>query len=187
MVAARVQRIGGNPALVIVTGRDIDTMLGEAGYCPLLIVDSVQTMVTADHPNQGTRNTVLAVANAVVDYCHYTSAVAIIVVHQAKGGGYAGPGTLEHLVDASLELIRQPRALGVVKNRYGVAGFSLSVNMTDKGLEPVLKKGEGRKRRRWRFKVFIVAMIVLFLWALNDGAHNIAQKAIELQQQHRPR
>lgn len=168
MVAARVKRIGGSPNLPIVTGRRITDVLSEAGYCPLLIVDSVQTMTDDDDSRPGSANTVMAVANAVVDYARRTGACAFVVVHQVKGGGYAGPGTLEHRVDVSLDLSRDPRCLAVIKNRYGVAGVALAVQMTALGIMP--GKGAGQPRRhRWRVKLVMVALLALFVWAYRDG------------------
>jgi DNA repair protein RadA/Sms len=65
----------------------------------------------------------------------------LLVGHVTKGGGIAGPRTLEHIVDTVLyfegEATLDHRLLRAVKNRFGPADEIGVFRMTGQGLEPV--------------------------------------------------
>src|SRR6267154_1043483 len=70
------------------------------------------------------------------------SAPAVVLVgHVTKGGGIAGPKTLEHIVDTVLyfegETTLDHRILRAVKNRFGSVDEIGVFRMTGSGLEPV--------------------------------------------------
>jgi DNA repair protein RadA/Sms len=64
-----------------------------------------------------------------------------LVGHVTKGGGIAGPRTLEHIVDTVLYFEGEPtldhRILRAVKNRFGSVDEIGVFRMTAQGLEPV--------------------------------------------------
>src|SRR2546429_8017912 len=65
----------------------------------------------------------------------------LLVGHVTKGGGIAGPKTLEHIVDTVLyfegESTLDHRILRAVKNRFGSVDEIGVFAMTGAGLEPV--------------------------------------------------
>src|SRR5258708_26726733 len=65
----------------------------------------------------------------------------LLVGHVTKGGGIAGPKTLEHIVDTVLyfegESTLDHRILRAVKNRFGSVDEIGVFRMTGAGLEPV--------------------------------------------------
>ncbi len=70
-----------------------------------------------------------------------TGAAVIVVGHVTKGGGIAGPKTLEHIVDTVLyfegEATLDHRLLRATKNRFGSVDEIGVFSMTGRGLEPV--------------------------------------------------
>src|SRR2546426_12777239 len=81
----------------------------------------------------------------------------LLVGHVTKGGGIAGPKTLEHIVDTVLyfegESSLDHRILRAVKNRFGSVDEIGVFAMTGAGLEPVPRSEERRVgkecRSRW--------------------------------------
>jgi DNA repair protein RadA/Sms len=75
------------------------------------------------------------------------SGTAVVVVgHVTKGGGIAGPKTLEHIVDTVLyfegESTLDHRVLRATKNRFGSVDEIGVFRMSEQGLEPVANPSE---------------------------------------------
>ncbi|MBO0608963.1 DNA repair protein RadA [Myceligenerans salitolerans] len=139
-VRLRAERIGAlAPSLLLASETDLATVLGhvEAAAPDLLIVDSVQTIASAEVDGApGGTTQVREVAAALIAAAKERGVPVVLVGHVTKDGTIAGPRTLEHLVDVVCQFegdrhsrLRMVRA---VKNRYGptdeVGCFDLSEN-----------------------------------------------------------
>lgn len=117
MVAARVVRLGLDDSM------ELSTVLSFDGVtAPFVVLDSLQM------------GDAVGLAREAVDYARRRLACVALVCHELKGGRHAGPRLLEHLCDATLRLIREPRSIVTEKNRYGAAGIALPLRMTERGL-----------------------------------------------------
>jgi len=108
----------------------------------LLILDSIQTVYTdALESAPGNVGQVRECAARLMRFAKETGAAVIVVGHVTKGGGIAGPKTLEHIVDTVLyfegEATLDHRLLRATKNRFGSVDEIGVFSMTDHGLEPV--------------------------------------------------
>jgi DNA repair protein RadA/Sms len=123
-VAARFVRLGSSRQLVGAE-TDISSALAAAGSASFVVIDSVSTMKPG----------IIKAGEAMVDFARRTSAVVVTVCHETKIGQHAGPRQLEHLIDCTLALLREPqgRILVVEKNRFGPAPLAWQIEMTDKG------------------------------------------------------
>jgi predicted ATP-dependent serine protease len=103
---------------------DIEVALREAVNSPLVILDSLQLV-------EG--KAVDAVKVAVAHARRWNTAV-VLVCHETKGGVHAGAPAIEHLVDVTVKVGRgPPRYIATEKNRFGVAGVWLPLEMTERG------------------------------------------------------
>lgn len=112
------------PDQCVTAEKNIHVALALCELSPLVVIDSVSTM----------RPGILPVAEAAVEFARSAMAVVIMVCHETKGGVHAGPRQLEHLIDASLKLTRNPRILTMEKNRFGPAPLAWELTMTEGGL-----------------------------------------------------
>lgn len=92
----------------------------------LLIIDSIQTINSADLPaTLGGVSQVREVAAALIRVAKEKNIATILVGHVTKDGSIAGPRVLEHLVDVVLQIEGERHAklrlLRAVKNRFGPA------------------------------------------------------------------
>ena len=108
----------------------------------LVIVDSVQTMSTADADGvAGGVTQVRAVTAALTAAAKANDVALILVGHVTKDGAIAGPRSLEHLVDVVLHFegdrngtVRMVRG---VKNRFGASDEVGCFMLHDNGIEGV--------------------------------------------------
>lgn len=115
-VAERCRRLGVSTML--------SDDLADLGHARgLAIVDSIQ--MTGD---------ALDTVHAVVEHARSSGTAVVLVCHETKAGQHVGRRTIEHLVDVSLMLTRQPRAVVCEKNRHGPAGVYFPLRMTERGL-----------------------------------------------------
>jgi DNA repair protein RadA/Sms len=128
-------------------------VLGETALEPILhhaaalgsrvvIVDSIQTTYTTDLEGApGNVGQVRECAARLMRFAKESGPAVLLVGHVTKGGGIAGPRTLEHIVDTVLyfegEATLDHRLLRAVKNRFGPADEIGVFRMTSAGLEPV--------------------------------------------------
>jgi DNA repair protein RadA/Sms len=108
----------------------------------VLIVDSIQTSYTdALEGAPGNVGQVRECAAQLMRFAEERGPAVILVGHVTKGGGIAGPRTLEHIVDTVLYFEGEPsldhRILRAVKNRFGSVDEIGVFRMTGTGLEPV--------------------------------------------------
>ncbi len=145
-LAARARRLGlDHPGLLAASstsaGEAVD-ILGRADAPALIVVDSVQTMVSAQADGvPGTPSQVRAVAGELVEAVKKGACTLILVGHVTKEGLIAGPKILEHMVDTVLYLEgdRQHfyRILRSFKNRFGPTDELMVLEMLGDGMIPV--------------------------------------------------
>ncbi|HWA15170.1 MAG TPA: DNA repair protein RadA [Gemmatimonadales bacterium] len=108
----------------------------------LLILDSIQTVYTEVLEGApGNVGQVRECSARLMRFAKETGAAVIVVGHVTKGGGIAGPKTLEHIVDTVLyfegEATLDHRLLRATKNRFGSVDEIGVFSMTGRGLEAV--------------------------------------------------
>lgn len=108
----------------------------------VLIVDSIQT-ITSDQVDSapGSVTQVRECAARLMRFAKQSGTAVMVVGHVTKGGGIAGPKTLEHIVDTVLyfegERTLDHRLLRAAKNRFGSVDELGVFAMTGEGLVPV--------------------------------------------------
>ena len=108
----------------------------------LLIIDSVQTISTADSPAApGSVAQITACTAKLLELSKQNNISTIIIGHVTKDGFVAGPKTLEHLVDVVLYLENDNqnyfKILRGVKNRFGSIGEIGVFEMAAAGLKEI--------------------------------------------------
>lgn len=109
---------------------------------PLVIIDSVQTMYSAEADGEaGGTTQIRATTTKLLEVAKSTNTAIIIIGHVTKEGNVAGPRTLEHMVDTVLyfegDRYGQFRMLRSVKNRFGATDEVGMFEMTEQGLKEV--------------------------------------------------
>ncbi|TMB57876.1 MAG: DNA repair protein RadA [Chloroflexi bacterium] len=126
-VRGRAERVGAVvDGVGLVATTDLATAIGaiEALAPGLAVVDSVQTMVSADLGGPGgSVGQVREVATRLAEVAKAGATCVALIGHVTKEGTVAGPRTLEHLVDAVIylegERLGTTRLLRAAKNRFG--------------------------------------------------------------------
>lgn len=108
----------------------------------LIIIDSIQTMFSADFPS--TPGSIVQVRECAMKFQNLAKSShtsVILVGHVTKEGSVAGPRILEHLVDVVLYLEGQDqqniRILRGAKNRFGATDEIGIFEMKENGLEGI--------------------------------------------------
>src|SRR5215217_8017792 len=150
-VKLRADRLGhdatGDVALLSET--NLETVLATAAAAgpAVLMVDSIQTVYTSDLEGApGNVGQVRECAARLMRFAKESGTAVFVVGHVTKGGGIAGPKTLEHIVDTVLyfegESTLDHRVLRATKNRFGSVDEIGVFRMTVQGLEPVANPSE---------------------------------------------
>ena len=108
----------------------------------VVLLDSIQTTYTEELEGApGNVGQVRECAARLMRFAKEAGPAVVLVGHVTKGGGIAGPKTLEHIVDTVLyfegESTLDHRILRAVKNRFGSVDEIGVFRMTGAGLEPV--------------------------------------------------
>jgi DNA repair protein RadA/Sms len=149
-VKLRADRLGGSSSEVsLLSETNLETILTtSASVAPaVLIVDSIQTVYTGDLEGApGNVGQVRECAARLMRYAKESGTTVFVVGHVTKGGGIAGPKTLEHIVDTVLyfegETTVDHRVLRATKNRFGSVDEIGVFRMSQQGLEPVANPSE---------------------------------------------
>lgn len=145
-IRLRAERLGvdGGGELLVAAGTALDALVGacEASRPEVVVCDSIQTVHDPRLTSApGTVSQVRAAAGELQRFCKGTGAAAFLVGHVTKGGGLAGPKTLEHAVDAVFlfegDRHHDHRVLRARKNRFGATDEIAVFTMGDVGLSPV--------------------------------------------------
>ena len=113
----------------------------------VVVVDSIQTAYTEDLEGApGNVGQVRECAARLMRFAKESGTAVLLVGHVTKGGGIAGPKTLEHIVDTVLYFEGEPtldhRILRATKNRFGSVDEIGVFAMTATGLVPVANPSE---------------------------------------------
>ena len=149
-VKLRADRIAeGAEDVSLLSETNLETILAtSAAAAPaVLMVDSIQTVFTADLEGApGNVGQVRECAARLMRYAKESGTTVFVVGHVTKGGGIAGPKTLEHIVDTVLyfegESTLDYRLLRATKNRFGSVDEIGVFRMSESGLEPVANPSE---------------------------------------------
>lgn len=144
-VKLRADRLGGGALDVALLGEtNLETILATAHERrpAALMVDSIQTVFTGDLEGApGNVGQVRECAARLMRFAKESGTAVFVVGHVTKGGGIAGPKTLEHIVDTVLyfegENSLDHRVLRATKNRFGSVDEIGVFRMTTEGLLPV--------------------------------------------------
>ena len=128
--------------LHVIADTDLDHILEVAldQKPSLLVIDSIQTMFTADiEAAPGSVSQVRECTSRLLRFCKEQNIPTIIIGHVTKEGNIAGPRMLEHMVDTVLyfegEGQHSYRMLRAVKNRFGSTNEIGIFEMKSSGLE----------------------------------------------------
>ncbi|MHA6525874.1 DNA repair protein RadA [Tessaracoccus sp. G1721] len=144
-VRLRAERTGAiHEGLYLASENDLGTVLGhvETVRPSLLVVDSVQTIATAEAEGApGGPSQVREVTGALARVAKREDMAVIIIGHVTKDGSIAGPRTLEHLVDVVLTFEGDRhsgfRMVRATKNRFGPADEVGCFEMSETGIVEV--------------------------------------------------
>jgi DNA repair protein RadA/Sms len=145
--ADRLEESAGDVELLAET--NLETVIGtaEAKRPDVLVVDSIQTLFTNDLEGApGNVGQVRECAARLMRFAKESGTTVFVVGHVTKGGGIAGPKTLEHIVDTVLyfegESSLDHRILRATKNRFGSVDEIGVFRMTERGLIAVSNPSE---------------------------------------------
>ena len=127
----------------------LETIIATASAQKLdaVVIDSIQTIFTSDLEGApGNVGQVRECAARLMRFAKETETTVFAVGHVTKGGGIAGPKTLEHIVDTVLyfegEGMLEHRILRATKNRFGSVDEIGVFRMTEEGLIAVENPSE---------------------------------------------
>jgi DNA repair protein RadA/Sms len=145
--ANRLDETAGDVELLSETNLETVIATAAAMRPDVLVVDSIQTLYTAELEGApGNVGQVRECAARLMRFAKESGTTVFVVGHVTKGGGIAGPKTLEHIVDTVLyfegESSLDHRVLRATKNRFGSVDEIGVFRMTERGLEAVANPSE---------------------------------------------
>jgi DNA repair protein RadA/Sms len=145
--ADRLSEEAGDVSLLSETNLETILTTAAATSPSVLIVDSIQTVYTGDLEGApGNVGQVRECAARLMRFAKESGTAVFVVGHVTKGGGIAGPKTLEHIVDTVLyfegENSLDHRVLRATKNRFGSVDEIGVFRMGEDGLIPVANPSE---------------------------------------------
>jgi len=145
-VRMRAERLGVGGALQLTRESDARSLAAHiaAAGPGLVIVDSIQTLISEDGGTPGSITQVRDSTALLTDAAKRGGASLVLIGHVTKQGQVAGPRTVEHMVDATLSLESAAgfRVLRGIKNRFGSTGEMGVFEMTGEGMIPVANPSE---------------------------------------------
>jgi DNA repair protein RadA/Sms len=157
-IGVRARRIGADSQrLLLADENDLATLLGhiEEHDPALVVVDSVQTIASADVEGRAGGMTQVVEVTQVLSRVAKSRRMPLLVIGQStKDSSIAGPRALEHLVDTVLTFEGDRhtalRLLRAVKNRYGPADEIVCFEQADDGLREVVDPSDLFREQRDR-------------------------------------
>jgi DNA repair protein RadA/Sms len=145
--ADRLDDPAGDVSLLSETLLETVIATGAAQQPDVMVVDSIQTVFTQDLEGApGNVGQVRECAARLMRFAKESGTAVFVVGHVTKGGGIAGPKTLEHIVDTVLyfegESTVDHRVLRATKNRFGSVDEIGVFRMTQGGLVAVENPSE---------------------------------------------
>ncbi len=149
-VKMRADRLGGdNSNCYIYSETDISNIIAQADALKpdLMVVDSVQTMFSANvDSSAGSVSQIKEVTAMLLHYAKVSGVPVVLIGHITKDGYIAGPKILEHIVDVVLQFEGDNkgsyRLLRGIKNRFGSTSELAVFEMTGTGLREVTNPSE---------------------------------------------
>ena len=149
-IKMRANRLGGNAGeLLLLCETDLEVIQNEIAKTKpsLVVIDSIQTMYSADVNSAPGSVTQVREATAVLLRIAKSEGITVFIVgHVTKDGSVAGPRVLEHMVDTVLyfegENHASYRVLRAVKNRFGSTNEIGVFEMAGDGLREVENPSE---------------------------------------------
>ena len=143
-IKLRADRLGMKNDIDVLCETDLDQIMDEATNtrCGVLIVDSIQTIISEESAGAPASVSQVRAATArLTRYAKETGVIVLIVGHVTKDGNIAGPRVLEHIVDTVLyfegDRHEGLRLLRAVKNRFGSTNEVGVFEMGDGGMREV--------------------------------------------------
>jgi DNA repair protein RadA/Sms len=144
-IRLRSDRLTEDAGAVHVLGETrLEAIVDAAGAvsADVVVIDSIQTVYTeALESAPGNVGQVRECSGQLMRFAKESGTAVIVVGHVTKGGGIAGPKTLEHIVDTVLyfegEVTLDYRLLRTTKNRFGSVDELGVFSMTERGLVAV--------------------------------------------------
>jgi DNA repair protein RadA/Sms len=141
-IRLRADRLTEDAGAVHVLGETrLEAIVDAAGAvnADVVVIDSIQTVYTeALESAPGNVGQVRECSGQLMRFAKESGTAVIVVGHVTKGGGIAGPKTLEHIVDTVLyfegEVTLDYRLLRTTKNRFGSVDELGVFSMTEQGL-----------------------------------------------------
>ncbi len=141
----RADRLSEDAGAVHVLGETrLEAILGAAAasHADVVVIDSIQTVYTDTLESApGNVGQVRECSGQLMRFAKESGTAVVVVGHVTKGGGIAGPKTLEHIVDTVLyfegEVTLDYRLLRTTKNRFGSVDELGVFSMTEHGLVAV--------------------------------------------------
>jgi DNA repair protein RadA/Sms len=141
----RADRLTEDAGAVHVLGETrLEAIVAAAGTisADVVVIDSIQTVYTEMLESApGNVGQVRECSGQLMRFAKESGTAVIVVGHVTKGGGIAGPKTLEHIVDTVLyfegEVTLDYRLLRTTKNRFGSVDELGVFSMTEQGLVAV--------------------------------------------------
>jgi len=149
-IKIRASRLGvSGDNLFLMTETNIDLIAAEVEFThpDILIIDSIQTMNSAESSSlPGSVSQVKECTNVFLKLSKSLDITTLMVGHVNKDGAIAGPKVLEHMVDTVLyfegDSQTSYRILRAVKNRYGSTNELGVFRMDNDGLQEVENPSE---------------------------------------------
>lgn len=128
-IADRAARLGaGDAAMVVCAETRVEQIIHTASvtHAGVIVIDSIQTMTTADVASAPGSVTQLRECVAqLVRYAKQKDVTVLLIGHVTKEGVLAGPRVVEHMVDTVLYFENDPGSrysiVRAVKNRFGAS------------------------------------------------------------------
>lgn len=145
-IKLRAKRLGIDGKNIVVlpetTAENISAAIHIGETLPLVVVDSIQTLISQDLDGMaGSVGQIRHCAEVLVAAAKSKGVPVIIIGHVTKEGTIAGPKVLEHMVDTVLylegERYANARILRTLKNRFGAIEEVGIFEMVEKGLREI--------------------------------------------------
>jgi DNA repair protein RadA/Sms len=144
-IRLRADRLEEDAGAVHVLGETrLEAIVGAAAAvaADVVVIDSIQTVYTETLESApGNVGQVRECSGQLMRFAKESGTAVVVVGHVTKGGGIAGPKTLEHIVDTVLyfegEVALDYRLLRTTKNRFGSVDELGVFSMTERGLVAV--------------------------------------------------
>ncbi len=144
-IAQRAHRLGlDSPSLRLLSDTSLNNILEQARATKskALIIDSIQTMASADVPSApGSVSQLRECVSRIVNFAKQEEVAVFLIGHVTKEGAIAGPRVVEHMVDTVLYFETDPGSrytiVRAVKNRFGASSEMGVFAMLENGFKEV--------------------------------------------------